>query len=474
VKPAPPLLFDEARARQVLLLRAFEAGDAPPWTAADRDWATRVARASLSADAPPSRFIAERAHHAMQRLAARDAGVRAVLGARFAWGPWTVAALCAGLVAGLAIDQIGPAQRINLLAPPIWVLVAWNLVVYGLLIVQALAPGMAARGLRALLQRLWRPRLRKSGPLPRFAADWMTATAPLDAARAAWLLHLAAAALAAGVVASLYLRGLVLDYRAGWESTFLGAETVHRLLQAGLAPASALTGIAVPDAAALAAQQVLPAKPAAAPAAPWLHLYAATLAIFVIAPRLLLALWALARMGWLRRRVAVAVDEPYVQQLLQLAEGRSAAVWLLPHAAPLPAALALVVQQELATLTAGRGRLQLAEPLPYGAEDDAARCTPPPGTTVVLVAVDLAATPETEVHGRLLDTLAARAPGARRVLLADESAFAARMAQAPERLHERRQAWRQLADAHGAGLVTQGAGGGDAEYALTLQRALAG
>lgn len=460
------LSFDEARARQVLLLRAFEADDAPPWTAADREWATRVARASLSADAPPARFVAERAHHAMQRLSPRDAGVRAALAGGYSPRPWTLVALGLGLLLGVAVDQIGPAQRINLLAPPIWALVAWNLLVYALIVVRAFGPAGAAGGLRGRLQALWRPRLGKAAPLQRFAASWAAATAGLNGARAAWLLHLAAAALAAGVVAGLYLRGLVLDYRAGWESSFLGASQVQPVLQLLLAPASALTGITVPDAATLATQQVGPAQVAQAPAAPWLHLYAATLALFVIGPRLGLALWALTRIGWLRGHVSVAADEPYFQQLLHLADGRGASVWLLPHAAPVPAATALAVQQLLATLSAGRSQLQLAEPLPYGSEDDGPRCTPPPGTTLVLVAVDFGATPEAEVHGRLLDTLAAHAPTARRVLLADPAAFAQRMGHAPERVAERRAAWQALADAKGVALVT-----GEPQ---ALQAALAG
>ncbi len=472
VKPSPTLSLDETRARQVLLLRAFEADDSPPWTAADRDWATRVARASLADDAGVG---ALRRRTRPPRHAApgpRDAGVRAALKARFAARPWALVALLAGLVLGLAVDQIGPAQRINLLAPPIWALVAWNLVVYLMVVVQALMPAAAARGLRAWLQRLWRTRVGKGAPLQRFAVDWAAATAPLDAARAAWLLHLAAAALAVGVVGGMYLRGLVLDYRAGWESTFLDAARVQPVLQALLAPASALTGIAVPDTAALAAQQLAPGQAAQAPAAPWLHLYAATLALFVIGPRLLLALWALTRIGWLRRHVAVAVDEPYFQQLLQLAEGRSAAVWLLPHAVPPAAAVALAVQGQLTALTGGAGQLRLADALPFGAEDDAARCTPPPGTTRVLVLVDLAATPEAEVHGRLLATLAASAGGTRRVLLADETAFAQRMGHAPERVAERRQAWQQLADAGGVPLVTAALGAASPAAAQALQRAL--
>ena len=60
--------------------------------------------------------------------------------------------------------------------------------------------------------------------------EWLTLSAPLMSARVAAILHAAAFAFALGAIASLYLRGIVFDYRAGWESTFLAAGEVHRIL----------------------------------------------------------------------------------------------------------------------------------------------------------------------------------------------------------------------------------------------------
>lgn len=446
--------IDETAARQLVLLRAFESADAEPWTAADRDWATRVARASLGDNAAPCRLLVERAHHAMQRLAPRDAGVRAALGAQISLLPWSVAALLLGLLAGLLVDQIGPAQRINLLAPPIWLLVLWNLAVLLLIVLGPLLPAAPARGLRRWLQALWRPRAGRSAPLQRFALDWAAVSAPINGARAALLLHLAAAALAAGVGAGLYLRGLVLDYRAGWQSTFLEAPAVHAVLGTLLAPASAATGITLPDVAGLAALQVQPGQPAQAPAAPWLHLYAATLGLFVIGPRLVLAAWALLRLRRLQRRLPLPLHDPWYRQWLQPGGGLSGTVWLLPHAAPASAALALDLQAALADVTQGRATLQAGAPVPYGDEADAAACTPPPGTSAVLLLLDLATTPEAEVHGRLLDSLARAAPQARRLLLLDEAGYQRRLGAGDPRLAERRAGWQQLAAAHDAALLT--------------------
>ena len=90
-----------------------------------------------------------------------------------------------------------------------------------------------------------------------------------------------------GAIAALYTRGLVLQFQAGWESTFLSAGQVHQALSVLLGPASALTGIPIRDAVQLEGLR-LPEHPGAN-AAPWIHLYAASLLIFIVVPRLLAA-----------------------------------------------------------------------------------------------------------------------------------------------------------------------------------------
>jgi hypothetical protein len=449
VNTPPPGPLDETSARQVLMLRAFEDGaDDPSWTADDRHWATRAARASPGVPADPARFVAERARHAMQRLRPRDATLARWLDARFAVRAWLPAALALGLAAGALVDQIGAGQRINLLAPPIWLLVLWNLLVYAVVALQLLTPARRGRGLRQRLAALWMPRQAGSTPLQRHLVDWMQQAAPLNAARAALLLHGAAAALALGVMAGLYLRGLVLDYRVGWQSTFLEPATVHRLLALLLAPAAAVTGLAVPGADAVAALRVGATAEAQGPAAVWLHLYAGTLALFVVVPRALLAAAAAWRQQWLSRHWPLPWHEPYFQGLLRLAEGRPTRVWLLPHAAA-PDAAALQGLRALVAAAAGpETPLQVAEPVGLGNEDDAARVKPPAGTTLVLVLCDLASTPEAEAQGLLLATLVRDAPGVPCLLVVDEAAFQSRFAQLPQRLAQRRQAWQQLADAH--------------------------
>jgi hypothetical protein len=272
----------EDQARQVLLVQSREGAAASPhWNAADRDWATRQALANAGEGATPDAFVSTRAALAMQRLLPRDRTASAWLARRWWHAGWVLVALAVGFIAGVAVDQLGPPQRVNLLAPAVWAVVLWNLVVYAMLAWPTREPTLAERLAR------WREHHGDG-----LNALWARHAAPLILQRVALLLHAAAAALALGLVAGLYLRGLVLDYRAGWQSTFLGAGAVQALLDALLAPASALTRIAVP---AVAPLQLAPGEAASSSAAPWIHLFAATLVLFVVLPRTVLAALAAAR-----------------------------------------------------------------------------------------------------------------------------------------------------------------------------------
>ncbi|MDO9075688.1 MAG: DUF2868 domain-containing protein [Rubrivivax sp.] len=292
----------EEEARRVLLLQARETdGPSTLWSAEDRRWATRQAADAVGDDASPERFVVARATVALQRLLPRDAAGQRWLARRGWHAAWVLLALVVGFVGGLAADQLGAPQRVNLLAPAVWAVVAWNLVVYAALLLP-----LPTLGLRDAMVRWGLGR--DEGP----AALWAQHAALLQAARVALVLHAAAAALGAGLVAGLYLRGLVLDYRAGWQSTFLDAAAVQQALGLLLAPASHLTGTQVPDVAPL---RIGPGGDAVATAAPWIHLYATTLALAVLLPRGLLALLA----GWRARRLAqhfpLPLDTTYFEAL---------------------------------------------------------------------------------------------------------------------------------------------------------------
>ena len=305
--------MDETTARQLVLVQAFDGAGSPLWTAEDAAWATRLAMQTAPADADDARLLGERARHALQRLEPRDRDVRRWL-ARPGWSwRWMLLTTVLGLVIGLAADLLDRNQIVNVLAPAAWAVVAWNLVVYIALAAAALRPprraDSLATGLRGTVLRWWQ-RGFGDGPLRVATRRWAEWSAPLMLTRIAALLHVAAAAVAIGLLGSMYLRGLVLDFRAGWQSTFLDSAAVHQLLSTLLAPAQAVTGIAVPDAAALEAIRLTaPTQPASASAAPWIHLYGATLVLAVVLPRLALALLALGQSLYRSRRFVLPLND---------------------------------------------------------------------------------------------------------------------------------------------------------------------
>ena len=439
--------FPAASARDVLLVRAYEtaSADSPLWTAEDRAWATRVAADACGADATPERFLAERARHALQRLQPRDPQLERWRGRRTRGDGWMVLVTAGTLAAGALIDQIGASQHINLLAPWVWALVAWNLLVYVLAVWQALRPVATPGWPRRAVQALWSVRAPKSPALRRYVHDWAEHAEPQHLARSVALLHLAAASLAAGLLAGMYLRGLVLDYRAGWQSTFLDAEAVHALLRTLLAPASAVTGLAVPDAATLAAMRVGPDAPPQAPAAAWLHLFAATLGMTVIVPRLLLAGAAAWRAHRLSLRWTLELGTPYFQQLLHRRRRGASGVLVVPHAAPTTARAALALKSLLGAAADDAPSLTIAEPVTYGEEEAAAHVATPAGTALRLACFDLGSGPEAEAQGRMIEAMSAAEPSLPLAVLVDESAFVRRFGQLPERLTERRAAWQRFA-----------------------------
>ena len=425
----------EAEARALLLLRAFD----PP--------------AASDTDGHPA-FAPRRAARLAEREPAAAAALRAAT-----WPRGAAAALvAAAFAAGLALDSLGSAGRIHLLSAPL-ALLAWNATVYALLALHALralarrtsasGPGGPLReALSGALRRLAAAR-RGGRPIEttRFLADWAARAAPLHAERVARLLHLGAAALAAGLIASLYLRGLFLEYRAGWDSTFLTPEAVHRLLSVVLWPALQLSGGTLPGPEALA--QLRFSAGGGENAARWIHWIALTVGVVVVLPRALLA----AAAGWRAARLAREFPWPVAAEAASAAPSATAAaarpVRVLPYSYRPPEGCEAALRDALARRLGAPVALRLDPPVPLGGEDAPEtwrRVNEAGATTLPLFA--LTATPERETHGAFLAAVFAGDAAPRR-LLVDESGFRRRFggAQGEARLAERRAAWQRLADA---------------------------
>lgn len=471
--------MNASEARQLLLIRALEAdpAGAPAWTAADAAWASAEASRLEGERADPDRWLARRASVAVGRLAQRQPDLAAWAAAGPAVPKLALVLIAVALGVGLTSNAIGPTQRINLLAPPLLGVILWNLAVYAGLLVQALRrrAGRSAAVGPGLLQRAgdkvsaWagqHPSLKANPALQTFVSDWLQASRGLQTARFAAVLHFAAFMLAAGALAGLYVHGMLLEFRAGWDSTFLGAEAVSRWLSLVLGPAAAVSGVPLPTAGELEALRF--SRGPGENAARWIHLYAITTVAVVLLPRLGLAVASAWQARRLTRQFPVAMDDPQVRRLLQqLAHERretALTVVVLPYSYRLAASCEARLADWLAD-TLGPGLdWRLLPVVPQGDEDRLDHHWPrgsgdadTPDVVVTLFA--LTATPERDTHGRFLRAVQARCAGMPRpprcLVVLDESGFRQRLAAADleARLAQRHAAWQALLDE--AGLTAQ-------------------
>jgi hypothetical protein len=296
----------------------------------------------------------------------------------------------------------------------------------------------------------------------RFVHHWVASAGPLVGARAERLLHLGALSFGVGAVLGMYLRGLAVEYRAGWESTFLTAPTVVVLLRAVLWPAAWILhrlapGLSPPPADLFSAATIerLRGPAVSGEAAVWIHLWALTTVLVVVVPRLALA-WRASR----RARAAdlrLPLDDPYFLRVLAATRGAGVLVEVIPYSfRPSPAGTERA-SRLLLDLYGSHARLHASEPSGYGEP-------PPPaadgaqGPRRVVVVFSLAQSPELEVHGEFLDEisrqLSASPAGGQLLVLLDDEAYRARLGDSAPRLAERRRAWERFGEECGVTVVS--------------------
>ena len=443
----------------MLLMRAFEEADpeALVLSRGERQRASKLAR-----DAAFERFLVGRARALLETLEAQVTMLpRLARAVRLRLAPlWVV---LPALLFGLGANLLGPEKRINVIANPLSGLLLWNLVVYGLILLstlRGLLPGSArearVRPSLGLATRLaswsvhvgrWRAEKEKGHRFAvmahgteRFLELWTRTARPLLSTRLALAFHSGAAVAVVGAMVGMYVRGLVFEYQASWESTFLHAEQVRGLLGTVLGPASAVSGIALPDVAAIGSG-------GAENAAEWIHLYAVTTLLFVILPRTLLTLTAAFRIRSLASALAVPTDAAYFHRLLAAEGGQEVHATVLPYSYALSATRADRLKSLLHDILGARARITIDRPTGYGElpgelEDPDAGPAPTDGRILLF---NLSQTPESEVHGELVEKLKRRAQrGGFALVLADGSAWRERAGRAPafeERLAEHRRTW---------------------------------
>jgi Protein of unknown function (DUF2868) len=462
----------EQVARKVVLVRAIETADTKHEVLSDDDrmYASRSARelaqwaaADSKSELTLDHFLEQRSEQILKRLAERTPAFRSFLNRRPLLPLLSVLLPLLALIAGAAIDHIADPHRVDLLSAPLLLLIGWNLLVYVILLAWLLVPSKRTGwvgtewmrrlsvGKAGLPRKLPAP---LAAALGQYTVDWTQLSWKLNHARLSRTVHLSAAAFALGAIISLYARGLLTQYAAGWESTFLDANQVHTLLSWLFAPALFLfpiDGFSVADVQALRFVQ----EPSSAGGARWVHLYAATLLLLVILPRLILALFASWRAARLSKRFPIDLQQPYFQKLAGHIGAGPAPVTLrvLPYSFTLDERRDRGLSEIAASMFGEQTRVMLRPSLPYGEDPKAVLqdLRPDAGdAAVTAVLFNLAATPEQENHGALLSAIARQLPGGVSALV-DESALterAMRQDGVDARLDERIALWRQFCTYH--------------------------
>ena len=362
-------------------------------------------------------------------------------------GLFTGALVFAAYLLGVLTDRFtSEGAVVNLLSPALLFVLFWQIVLYVLLFVGAVAgllgfaPKWPGRRLFAeLLARVRMPAVKKQTHKER--PLWLTLLAPslcFDAARA---FHLAAATLGAGLLTGLAFRGIGTAYTVGWTSTWLAGHEawLANLFAAtyGLVPLE-IFGLSFPDAAAIADMN-LRVNPEGSPdAAAWLLRLMGLVAGVVILPRLLLAFVADRRAKAARTSFVWTEEETEATASPQNSASVSPA---LTGATVLTTVPAESLRRRTATL--------LVQPNLHWRSIDVWKDEPQNvlasvDTEAAVLLFDGIATPEDEVHGRWLDAVAKRHNGTS-TLLVDLSGLEQQFGAESERLTARKALWESFA-----------------------------
>ena len=464
--------------QRVLKWRALEEGDADGVlvSAERRREATAHTRAGLVSEEIEGDALDERSESFLDKRAEwlereavgwRGELIRVLELLRVPHGRWSwaVAGWGIALITGYWLTDLGQTGEFNLLALPLVGLLAWNAVVIVLGVFCELMPmsSLAGRG-------GWLAEFLAHG-VSRFSAAskqtentlggavrarfeelvWPLAWSRLQMRLRLWL-HVAAAMLALGGAVALYARGWSKEYRSVWESTLLSETGARAFFETLFKPASVVLRKPVPLEQLEGMHRTGGKAEQPAPALTWIHLYAGTLLVLVIAPRLMLAGIGAARGGRVISSRARALSwGNHVRGLLRAVEGGDEVVQVLVHAMELTPHHREVWDRGVRGRFGGMARAEYVR-IPAGEEDEFAAAWQPVSAQVVVL-FSMATTPEAEVQRRLVSDVRQRLLTKHAepdlIVLLDATSLAGRWS--PEKIAGREQLWTRTVE----GLATE-------------------
>lgn len=384
---------------------------------------------------------------------AADARLRDVLASMVVltgrWS-WALAGWPLALGAGFGLTGIGSEREINLLSLPLVGLLLWNAVVMIASVVFELgSKHHAGDGSRFAYLDLRSGAADRQTPPAIHVETFRRYAEPLARERMtthfrAWL-HVAAAVLALGSCAGMYAKGWSHEYRAVWESTLLKPKQAETFFSTLFWPAAKTLNMVVPVQDLPKMQRTGGKVERPADALPWIHLYATTLLLLIVTPRLLIAAWTRGRgerriadqwlkLGW----------DAYARRLLRSIEGGDEAVQVLLHGMADGGENRVRWTGAIREKIGGMSRLDFLV-IPSGDEDEFAADWVPQ-THGVIVLFQLATTPEAEVQRKLVadlrGKLRSRFADGKLIALLDVAGIRSRWTE--DHIESRRQLWRQM------------------------------
>ena len=263
--------------------------------------------------------------------------------------PWTFPVCFAAFLLGLATNLLGPAQQIHVIRNPIFILIAWNLLIFLALFVlflrrkiktqqvtnvvpaantvESLRSSLRNHQYKApwvvkyLLPGVWHffhrmifavhEQKNLAQIMRRFSHHWLSVAGALVVSRWRRLLHLGSVFIATGAVAGMYFRGLFQGYRVVWDSTFIvDQESVATFIRVLFGPSlwiSNLFGLGLANEISVSGLLT----PGGDEADGWIHLFAISVFVAVVLPRLALAAWQSSRLARLSDNIALPLDRYY-------------------------------------------------------------------------------------------------------------------------------------------------------------------
>jgi len=316
------------------------------------------------------------------------------------------------LVIGAASNYLGKASEVNLLYNPFTLLMMWQVGVYIAWLFLALrkrtTAGLGLRlmnllqPIRSLIRKrwlLWHDRTEKAARIAKLTqAGWRAQKDRLLVYRVMLWMHLCFICLVSGVLLGMYWRGLVIDFRFRWQSTFIrDPESLQTLLDILTWP-GALIGIQAPRLGPV--HELLPG-------AQWIHWFAYIAVCYIVIPRALMALWSYTRVRRLRSRLTLPTDDLHIQSLTSLFLGRpSLQVHPISYSYRLEPPRAQLIESKLRAALGSRLEITPyvnvrwgSDPAPPRPESEGEK---PEIRQVTCLIFNAAQTPEDEVHGAFL------------------------------------------------------------------------